>query len=157
VINLRIELLNCTDDKVVVPKMYSDVMSIDCEVYEDCTIINPVIKIKNDSFDFKYINYVFIPDFGRYYFIDNYSIVDGFYLILNLSVDALNSFWNELKENKLHIVRNEYLYNMYLYDPLMTVTGRTNKQIKQFAAPSGGFIFNSSPTSVGHTYVLNSI
>ena len=43
-------------------------------------------------------NYVYIPSFGRCYYVDSVTVESGAMSRLDLVVDASESFWNELKE-----------------------------------------------------------
>ena len=53
------------------------------------------------------INYVYIPAFGRCYYVDSVTVESGAMCRLDLVCDASESFWNELKECYAIIEANE--------------------------------------------------
>ena len=59
-------------------------------------------------------NYVYIPTFGRCYYVDSVTAESGSMCRLDLVEDASESFWNELKECKALIKSNEELSNAKL-------------------------------------------
>ena len=52
-------------------------------------------------------NYVYIPSFGRCYYVDSVTVESGAMSRLDLVVDASESFWSELKECTALIESNE--------------------------------------------------
>lgn len=155
---MNIKLYNMTSDKIVVPKSKQEKFDLSGDLIEETDIINPSIRIyKRDDYITK-CNYAYITEFGRYYYIDNIIIENNEIIRLDLSIDTLETYWENIKKIDMHITRSENEYNMYLTDPLMMVTSRTNKQVKLFRAPSGGYFFNNSVSGVGgHSYILNAI
>ena len=53
-------------------------------------------------------NYAYIPSFGRVYYIDRITAESGAMVRYDLTCDASESFWNELKECYALIEANEY-------------------------------------------------
>ena len=53
-------------------------------------------------------NYAYIPSFGRVYYIDKITAESGAMVRYDLTCDASESFWNELKECYALIEANEY-------------------------------------------------
>ena len=60
------------------------------------------------------VNYVYIPAFGRCYYIDSITVESGSMCRLDLVCDASESFWEELKECKGLIESNEHIENAKL-------------------------------------------
>ena len=87
---------------------------------EDTNILNPVLKLAGYTGG----NYCYIPDFNRYYFIDNYNLNNQGIYELFLSVDVLATYKNDLLAGKLLIKSDEsgikYLDNKAEYNNLYT-------------------------------------
>lgn len=87
---------------------------------EDTNILNPVLKLAGYNGG----NYCYIPDFNRYYFIDNYNLNSQGIYELFLSVDVLATYKEDLLNGKLLIKSDEsgikYLDNKEEYNNLYT-------------------------------------
>ena len=71
---------------------------------------SPVITLSLNVKDVSRVNYIYIEDFDRFYFVDNvitYSDVFEFYL----SVDVLTTFRGDIYRTDCVIVRNNFLNN----------------------------------------------
>lgn len=80
-----------TSDNNVLNKTLSVQKTLTGSLKNECTIINPTIIIE-DSGDVINYNYLFIPEFGRYYFIDDVRIIKRNVFEISASVDVLQSF-----------------------------------------------------------------
>lgn len=87
---------------------------------EDTNILNPILKLAGYNGG----NYCYIPDFNRYYFIDNYNLNSQGIYELFLSVDVLATYKEDLLNGKLLIKSDEsgikYLDNKEEYNNLYT-------------------------------------
>lgn len=103
---------------------------------EDCSVINPVIKIESFSgFDLTLCNYCYIPSFGRYYFINNIKCVGKLFEI-EAHVDVLSTYKASIRKNTAIISRQAEHYNLYLQDGNIKTNAFPHMQVAQF---SGGF------------------
>jgi hypothetical protein len=67
------------------------VASLDCTLKESTSIMNPSIIITGlDAWTS--VNYAYIPDFHRYYFVQNVTAVNNTTCQIDLNVDVLASF-----------------------------------------------------------------
>lgn len=87
--------------------------TMNVELKGNCSVVNPVILVDIDSITeahdthiFKY-NYVYIPQFERYYYIDDWQYVLGVWAAY-CHVDALGSWRYQVLENELYIMRSSY-------------------------------------------------
>lgn len=93
---------------------------------EPCDVLNPYIEL--DFFETAInINYVDIPAFGRQYFADPPTLLNGNRVGFQLHVDVLSSNWSDLKKLKCHIERQENVNSPYITDTSLPVT--TEKEI----------------------------
>lgn len=120
-----------------VTKTLTEQYSASGELHENCSIIDPVItcEVANVT-DAKIpvINYAYIADFGRYYFVRNITFM-GKIVRFDMHVDVLSSFASELKEHNAIIARQQNNYNLYLQDGMIKTYADPHIEIKQF--PNG--------------------
>lgn len=93
--------------------LLSEIKTVDGVLKDSVNIHSPTIILKFDKILLE-ANYIYIPDFNRYYFIDNITI-DKKVLIFDLSVDVLMSFKNDILNASGLIVRSEQ-GNVYIPD-----------------------------------------
>lgn len=74
-------------------------------------IKQPVLKLKNDDSIFGF-NYCFIPNFNRYYFIQNIRVFPNSIFELDLSVDVLETFKTDILSSK-GFVNRQSEFNAY--------------------------------------------
>ena len=102
---------------------------------EDSSIIDPSILVEDLDDYITDINYAYIPEFGRYYFITNIESVRNHLWRLSLHVDVLHTYADGIRANSGIIERNENLYDLQLNDGLFKT--RQNPRIAQYPFPSG--------------------
>lgn len=91
---------------------------------------------KTNPLIYKY-NYMYIEEFGRYYFIDEIvSIRNGLWTIM-ATVDVLMSFKKDILESNVIIdkAEDEDISNLYLDDGSFVMDSRKYNEVKEF--PSG--------------------
>ena len=87
-----------------------------CTLKDGCSVENPVLLITNYN-NITDCNYLYIDDFGRYYFIEDIiSIRDGLWEV-HAHVDVLMTYSTQIKACTATFKRQEHLFNMYLDDP----------------------------------------
>lgn len=103
---------------------------------EDCSIIDPVIRIESfTDFDIKRANYAYIPDFNRYYYINNIICKSDKIFELHMHVDVLKTYASGIRGNTAIISRQETDYNLYLQDGVFKTYANPHFEIRQF--PNG--------------------
>lgn len=83
------------------------------KLHKDFNYVTGSITINSD--DLINGNYIYLPDLKRYYFIDSKVIASAKAYILNLSVDVLESFKNEILNSNCLIKKCD-AYNKYYDD-----------------------------------------
>lgn len=97
------------------PKVLGSAIRYQGELRDECDILNPVLTIEGLNPDTTF-NYCYIPDFKRYYFITESSVVRTGLIEFVLHVDVLQSWSKEILELEAIISRNEYDFNNHLED-----------------------------------------
>lgn len=103
-------------------------------------VINPKIVIRNSDGKLK-CNYCYIPHLNRYYWISNISTANGDFLILDLTVDVLMTYRNEIKNSYGFIERNEVDYNNYLIDNEVVVSNKKIRTTKSIGNVGSGYYY----------------
>lgn len=105
-----------------------------CILKDGASVENPVILISNSNMTD--CNYMYIPDFGRYYFInDIVSVRQGLWEI-HAHVDVLETYKTQIKACSATFKRQENLFNMDLDDPEFKVYNNLDCVTKVFSGGS---------------------
>ena len=81
---------------------------------DSVSVSNVTVRVENNGdVDF---NYAFIPEFNRYYFIDDIIVVNNKLADLVLTVDVLMTYKKGIYGLKCFVERNEHDYNELLID-----------------------------------------
>jgi hypothetical protein len=132
---MQVTLYKTTADKRRFNKYLQQVNVLTCEPTDPLDVKHPVLKVvSSQAYISQEVNYVYIPDFERYYFIDRMEF-DGRILNLYLSVDVIQSFKSEILAHSATIKRNENFNNGYLVDEKYNVYSYEEVLTKSF--PSG--------------------
>lgn len=109
-----------------------------------CSVIDPVIVIETDDNALwkKGLNYAYIEEFGRYYYVTNIIAVPGtisrssssvYLWELHMHVDVLMSFKDEILAQTAIVARQESKYNLYLDDGSFMTYQNPKIQTKTFS------------------------
>ena len=116
-------------DKRKLEKELIEVANIDCKIKDDCSILNPTLIIQIDSVDY---NYAYIPEFNRYYYIDDIVTLNSRLKEISCSVDVRQSYREQLRNTSAIIARNERYYNQYIPDNMIGADSRIEVTAKKF-------------------------
>ena len=138
---MTIKFYENLSDKNHVDKVITQVgTDITGTLRDDCSIINPVLQLENFSgLDLTRVNYAYIVEFGRYYYINNITLRNKLYEI-SMHVDVLMSYKDKIRSNTAVVSRQENNYNLYLQDGVFKTEAFPHIQIVQF--PDGFSDFN---------------
>lgn len=124
--SFNIKLYNNTSAKNRIDKALTEIRSLDGELREECSIVDPKIRIRIEDVGdtLKHCNYMYIESFDRYYYITN--IVSVRYNIVEISghVDVLTTYKDSIKDNTAILARSSQVStsgygNTYLDDALL--------------------------------------
>ena len=151
---------NQSDRKSVV-KSLDEIVQIteSFQIKEPSSIINPVIILSRKTVGKRWadVNYAYIPEFKRFYFVDNISIspaglaknsgydaASGF-LTLEMSIDVLHTYRSQILDSQQQIARCEFINSALYVDTELPI--QANKIVNDYQI--GLF-----PESTGNNYVL---
>ena len=129
-----IVLMKSKSDKNHISKETETLKETQGVLKESTSIINPVFRIEGNLSEFAYCNYVSVPAFGRYYFVNDITSVRNGIIELSCHVDVLTSFANEIKANTGIVRRQENKWNLYLNDGTFKVYQNPDVLTKEFPA-----------------------
>ena len=118
--------LTTTDDNRKVSKNYTvNISNVACDIYDSCDLYNPTLIVKSNSVISS--NYLYIPNFNRYYFIVNKNLDKAGITIINCECDVLMSFKTDILNSTQLIIRsadtsNEKVKNSKITDTLRPIS-----------------------------------
>ena len=128
-------------DNIVVDKNITQIGSDQTgTLREACSIIDPVIKFeKFTDFDLSACNYLYIPDFGRYYYINEIIAISDKMFEIHCHVDVLRTYRSGIRSNSAVIARQESQYNLYLPDGVFKTYANPHYEIRKFPSGFSGY------------------
>ena len=95
----------------------SKVKTLDVHLKDDTSIIEPTLVCSLLSHaKLSVANYLYIPDFGRYYFINNIVEKTGRVFEIACHIDVLQTYKDDIKAITALILRQERVYHPYIED-----------------------------------------
>lgn len=107
-------------------------------IKEDCSILDPVIVMKNFT-ELPTANYLYIDEFKRYYFIKDIVILSNGYSTISCHSDILSNALPYLLKLDAVIARQEFIYNPDLNDASIPVLQNEKTQYKRFPGEFNNF------------------
>ena len=133
---MTINLFQNNSDKNVVSKSLTAKGTVTGTLREDCSIIDPIIKIEGISgSDLPYLNYLEVVEFGRYYYITD-IVLTGKLFECHCHIDVLETYKDQIKVLPAVIARQESQNNVMLTDGLIKTYANPEIEIRR---SSGGF------------------
>lgn len=127
---MELILYQNNSEKNKIGKNLTTIRTIVGTLRQQTSIVNPTIEVVDSSVILA--NYAYIPEFDRYYFINDIESVRNNLWSVSMKVDVLESYKSEIKENTALITRQENLYNLYLNDERMKFTSDTFTLFRDF-------------------------
>ena len=133
---MEITLYKTSDENNKIDKTLSEPYKMIGSLRNESNVIRPsiLVEIENPT---KY-NYMYIPDFGRYYFIKEITSVRTNLWRLDCEVDVLKSYADKIKTLTVIINKNKDYSktNQYIDDGSFIIENKNTIEIKNF---SNGF------------------
>ena len=129
---MEIQLYSMTSEKNRLGKSKTLITTLSGSLKNQCNILTPSIVIEYlppTSF-----NYFYIPEFSRYYFVTNITYITNSIVEITGSVDVLDSYEQQIRNNTAVIQRQESLVNFDLFDSEFKTQQNTQLQVLKFPA-----------------------
>lgn len=117
-------------DHETINKSLVEGVTLSGSLKNECDIENPRIIIENTGMI--NANYCYIPEFSRYYFIDNMRIISNNRIEIIMSVDVLESFKNDILNLPCIIDNSTTDNDNYLSSPIWVGSVKSKTDIIQF-------------------------
>lgn len=132
---MTIKLYKNASDKRYLNKTLSDEKTLSsCRIYDNNSISSPSIRIETDGVIPSGYNYAYIPDLGRYYYITDIEIANG-YIVASLSVDVLMTYRTAILSSEVIVSRQQSAFNTYLADDRFKAYEYNNQFVHAFSSP----------------------
>ena len=133
---MTIQIQQTTSEKNKIGKSISTLYTASGALREGTSIINPVIRLSGVNVPtLKNANYMYIPDFNRYYFITDIKSIRNGLIEISGHVDVLQTYAGQIRNNTAIIKRNANSWNLYIEDGLFKTYANPHIFTKEF--PSG--------------------
>ena len=112
----------------------------DCTLKQPCSITDPVIELNYGGTTSPKFNYAKITDFGRYYWVENWTWNRGLW-IANLRIDVLASWKTQIGSSYNYVTRSSHTYDgaiMDNYYPMKAESSITRVSLSGSSNPWNG-------------------
>lgn len=140
---MEIVLYSCSADPRDLYKgtKLTTIATVEAEPFFPLEVITPVFRLAYKS-SFNSINYCYVSELGRYYFVSKKTLESGNAMIISCDCDVLMSFRDDILNLDCICLRNQYEYNKYIQDDIpSTVKATTTNYIPlsntPFEVPDG--------------------
>ena len=138
--NVEVDLYEMTSDRRVADKTKTLIYAQDCKLLGDVDLQRPTLILQGNVADYATINYMYIPAFQRYYYLDPPRVLPGENGLVEISgtCDVLSTAWGMgLKSLPAIIEKQESYYNLYLNDGTFQACANDNVVTREFTIPAG--------------------
>lgn len=132
-----------------IDKDFTVIRELNCTIRGSITLLNPNLLVSYHQ-DIAECNYMYIPEWERYYFIDGITMVPGQMSEIRGSVDVLMSFSNQIKNMSVFVSRAENLESPFFADPNMEAEVASNVQVDTLSGP----FYSSNFPETGRHYLF---
>ena len=140
------------DDRRKLEKSVTWFDTFNCKPYSDYNISAPNLLIVNATGAIANNNYVYISDYGRYYYVDSVTVGRNGIYIVQLSVDVLMTYAEAIKNLSATISRQENIGINDIVDSLLPLQNRKELAVIEFESSE----FNiTNATQTSNNFVLN--
>ena len=126
-------------DEIKIDKNITQLATYEGYLRDESSFTNPVIMIQDqfNIYGHSNANYLYLPDYRRYYYITDMIQKRTNIVEIHARVDVLMSFKNEIRECSGIVKKTSYknAYNLYLDDGTLKVY--QNKLLKTAEFPTG--------------------
>lgn len=122
-----------------------------------CSVMNPSIQVSASAIGTEWvsINYVKIPEYGRYYFVENITSENYDILTIELKCDVLMSYRDQIMQSQFQILRAQHNYDKYFIDTQIPL--KASRKLDYDSNDPSKYQLGSIPQSTGsgaYNYVM---
>ncbi len=115
---MALHFMQCTSERDRVDKTayLTEIFRQSGRLREDCEVTAPVILFEYDGAYIPAFNYVYIPRFNRYYYLEKLDILQTGLYEMCLKCDVLNTYKDAIRAQSGTVARNQHDYNPDITD-----------------------------------------
>lgn len=155
---MTIELYNTSSPPNKLNKALTKVRSADGYLREQCSLMKPVVTFSSTAMSsFNDVNYMYVPAFGRYYFVNSITSVASGLIEVSGTVDPLYTYRTAIMNSTVVLNRtsNSSNYSRMIPDEQMRLkTTKKHLQLIKFGSDGYPTVDTNTGTSHGWTTVL---
>lgn len=140
---MTVNLYRTSSDPRMLSKALTDAGSYNCKPYRDASVTTPQIILRVNSADLAGVNYMYIPDFGRYYWVTDVTFLTGGRAVVSGTVDVLMTYAGGIRGLRVNIDRAQGQTENYIPD---TSQGFTNSAETTVLKSDGTLISEETST-----------
>lgn len=138
-------MVNMSDKNDVNKNLSTYKMGINANLKDSTELLTPSLRLSKDNgIELDAFNYVYIPDFSRYYYVTNSSKELGGVIQIDCKVDVLMSHKDAIGNLTAIVERQENYFNLFLQD--LGIPDLAYKRVQTIAFPIN--VFNGGQTAV---------
>lgn len=149
---MTINLLNTSSDPRTIRKAFEGIAQTEATPRGEISITDPVFILRREGYELSGINYLYVADWLRYYFIENIVIKSGDILELHCHIDVLGSYAAAILSSPAICSANEYIGHTYINDPNFPLLPYPEQTSYLF---EGGDFNLESANAYSRNFVLN--
>lgn len=121
-----------SSERKVIGKSLQNVGTVTGILKGDASIMNPVFILESDNSYLTGVNYLYWQESGRFYYVDDIQVMTGGRMVFYCSVDVLESFKTQIKQQTAIIDKQESNSNLYFNDGSFVRDTREFYTVKSF-------------------------
>lgn len=149
---MTIDLLNTSSDPRTIQKAFTGIAQTEATPRGEISVTDPVFILRREGYELGGINYLYVADWLRYYFIENIVIKSGDILELHCHIDVLGSYAAAILSSPAICSANEYIGHTYINDPNFPLLPYPEQTSYLF---EGGDFNLESANAYSRNFVLN--
>ena len=138
--SFNITFMNNQEELNKISKRPATVMTLSGHLREETDIVNPVINIEYSG-TLTNVNYMWIPEFHRYYFITKIESVRTGLWRVYAHCDVLKTYSEAILGTPCVVARNESQFNLMLNDSYFKVYANPRLQVVNFPNKFSGYSY----------------
>ncbi len=127
---MNVTLYKNTSERERVVKNLTSPVIMSGTLRGECSVLEPEILV-DKSQNLALYNYMYIPDFGRYYYCKIESVNNRMWRVIG-KVDVLMSYASQIKAQTAIVERQENNWDLYLPDEAFRTSQKEQVQTKNF-------------------------
>lgn len=148
---MNVILYSVSDDPRVLKKNLGSGTTLSCTLVYPSELLTPSIRISASNWNASF-NYMYISDFGRYYFITEATYDNGGTVIIDGKVDPLHTYASSISSLTVNVVRQENAGMSKIVDNQITLT--PEKTIEVLLCDASPFNVREQVTQANYVLVV---